>query len=74
MKRLLSTYFQPAKARPPADPAYAEFRNYCKARGITYKVARDGFIEFSDGVCFGHYGDWAETLRGHRTETESPQP
>jgi hypothetical protein len=66
MQQALTKLFTPAAARKPADPAYAEFRAYCKQRGITYKVTRDGFIEFSDGVCFGHYGDWAETLSGHK--------
>ena len=66
LQRSLSGYFKAPATRKPADPAYAEFRAYCKARSITYKVARDGFIEFSDGVCFGHYGDWAETLSGHK--------
>ncbi|MCH9834674.1 hypothetical protein K0U83_03385 [bacterium] len=68
MKQLnsaLTAYFKPAAKRKPADPTYATFRTYCKARGVTYKVARDGFIEFSDGACFAHYGDWAETQRGH---------
>ena len=66
----LNAYFKAPAARKPADPAYAEFRAYCKKRGITYKVARDGFIEFSDGVCFGHYGDWSETLSGHKAEAK----
>jgi hypothetical protein len=28
-------------------------------------LARDGFIEFSDGVCFAHHGDWSETMQRH---------
>lgn len=62
----LTRLFHAPAPRKPADPAYAEFRAYCNAKGLTYKVARDGFIEFSDGVVFGHYGDWAETLSGHK--------
>ena len=65
----LSRYFKPKAARKPADPSYAVFRDYCKRRGITYKLARDGFIEFSDGVAFAHYGDWAETMNGHWSES-----
>lgn len=65
----LNRYFKALKPRKAADPAYAEFRAYCKDKALTYKVARDGYIEFSDGVMFGHYGDWAETLSGHRAAT-----
>jgi len=66
LSNALSSYFKAPAPRKAADPAYAEFRAYCKDKGLTYKVARDGYIEFSDGVMFGHYGDWAETLSGHR--------
>jgi hypothetical protein len=66
----LRRMFKPASTRSKADPAYAAFRAYCRGRGLTYKVARDGFIEFSDGVCFGHYGDWAETLSRHMSEAK----
>lgn len=68
LSRAFGCYFKPPAERKAADPAYAEFRAYCKTKGLTYKVARDGFIEFSDGVVFGHYGDWAETLAGHREQ------
>ena len=64
LQRALSGYFKPTAARKP-DPAYAKFRSYCDGLGVTYKIARDGFIEFSDGVVFGHYGDWSETMQGH---------
>lgn len=69
LRRALDVFFRPATTNKTADPAYAEFRAYCKEKGINYKIARDGFIEFSDGVTFGHYGDWAETLRGHKAES-----
>lgn len=65
----LNSLFKAPKPRKPADPAYAKFRAYCKDKGLTYKVARDGYIEFSDGVVFGHYGDWSETLSGHKAAT-----
>ena len=65
----LNSYFRAPAPRKPADPAYVEFRAYCKAKGLTYKIDRhSGFIDFSDGVSFGHYGDWVETLSGHRAE------
>jgi hypothetical protein len=67
LNQALNSYFKPT-TRKAADPAYAEFRAYCKAKGLTYKIARDGYIEFSDGVTFGHYGDWAETMSGHKAE------
>jgi hypothetical protein len=66
LSRTLNAYFKPEAPRRQKDPHYAAFRAYCKTKGITYKVARDGFIEFSDGVVFAHYGDWAETLSGHK--------
>ena len=67
----LGALFGLGKARPAkaakrvADPAYARLRALVKSRGVTYRIARDGYIEFSDGVCFGHYGDWQETLAGY---------
>lgn len=71
LSRSLTRLFKPAAPRKPADPAYAEFRAYCKAKGLTYKIdPRDAYIEFSDGVMFGHYGDWAETLSGHREASQ----
>ena len=66
LNNALNGYFKTPAPRKVADSAYAEFRAYCKGKGLTYKVARDGYIEFSDGVVFGHYGDWAETLKGHQ--------
>lgn len=66
LQRQLGRMFTPSAPRKPADPAYAAFRTYCKRVGVTYKIARDGYIEFSDGVMFGHYGDWAETMDGHQ--------
>lgn len=72
LSNALNSYFKAAPARKPADPTYAEFRAYCKAEGVTYKVARDGYIEFSDGVMFGHYGDWAETMSGHKAARNEP--
>lgn len=69
LTQALAGYFKAPAPRKPTDPAYAEFRAYCSERGLTYKIARDGFIEFSDGMMFGHYGDWAETLSGHKGVT-----
>lgn len=69
LRNSLSIYFKPTAARKPADPSYAEFRAYCKTEGITYRIARDGFIEFSDGESFGHYGDWSETMTRHQSRS-----
>lgn len=65
MQQALGRLFKPQAGRKPADPHYAKFRAYCKGKGLTYKVARDGYIEFSDGAVFGHYGDWSETQARH---------
>lgn len=61
---------KPAAARKPkatakVNPNYIAFRKYCKDKGLTYKVAYDNYIEFSDGISFPHYGCWDETMHRH---------
>lgn len=61
---------KPIEARKPkattkVNPNYLAFRKYCKDKGLTYKVAYDDYIEFSDGVSFPHYGCWDETMHRH---------
>jgi len=58
------------KPKAKTDESYLEFRKYCNERGLTYEIARDGYIEFSDGLAFPHYGDWNETLLRHQQESE----
>lgn len=62
---------KPEEARKPkakANVSYLAFRKYCKDQGLTYKVAYDSYIEFSDGISFPHYGDWDETMHRHDDE------
>jgi hypothetical protein len=56
------------KPKAKVDSSYLEFRKYCKEQGLTYKLAYDDYIEFSDGFEFPHYGDWNETLDRHKEE------
>lgn len=60
---------KPSEARKPkaskVNPSYLEFRKYCKDKGLTYKIAYDNYIEFSDGISFPHYGCWSETMYRH---------
>lgn len=42
--------------------AYAAFRRECQRRGLTYRMTRDGYIEFSNGTAIPHYNYWAESL------------
>lgn len=64
---------KPAVAKKPkakADESYLEFRKYCNEQGVTYEIARDGYIEFSDGIQFPHYGCWYETLERYKNESK----
>lgn len=59
----------PADARrpkPKVNESYRAFRAYCKERGLTYEIAYDDYIEFSDGIQFPFYGDWDEVLERHQ--------
>lgn len=58
----LSRLFSPPKQQAKKQPEYAAFRAECKRLGVTYKIARDGYIELSDGRAFTYYGDWFEAL------------
>lgn len=63
LRRELSAIFAAPAPRKPSNPSYAAFRVEVAARGLTYRIADDGFIEFSDKrEPIAHYGDWAETL------------
>ena len=68
LSQALTGYFKPKSER---DPSYATFRQEMKKRGITYKIARDGYAEFSDGIVCGHYGNWAETLSSYLDAVET---
>lgn len=59
---------KPEEARKPkskVSECYLAFRKYCKEQGLTYEIAYDNYIEFSDGISFPHYGDWSETMHRH---------
>jgi hypothetical protein len=58
-----------APDRAGINEAYVDFRNYCKDRGLTYTIAHDGYIEFSDGIAFPHYRCWQETQQRHSEES-----
>lgn len=65
---------KPAAAEKPkaaVNESYLEFRKYCKDHGVTYEIARDGYIEFNGGsVQFPHYGCWYETLERYKNEAQ----
>ena len=68
LSRELSRMFTPQAARKPSNASYAAFRAEVTARGLTYRIAGDGYIEFSDGrEPIAHHGDWAETLSAFLT-------
>lgn len=54
------------KPKPKCNESYRAFRAYCKERGLTYEIAYDDYIEFSDGIQFPFYGDWDEVLERHQ--------
>jgi hypothetical protein len=61
----------PADARKPkltrkVDENYRAFRQYCKEQGLSYEIAHDDYIEFSDGIQFPWYGCWSEALERHQ--------
>lgn len=55
----LGSIFGATQSAP--KPGYAKFRSVAQAKGLTYKIANDGYIEFSNGECIPHYGCWIET-------------
>lgn len=58
------------KPKAKADESYLEFRKYCNEQGVTYEIARDGYIEFNGGsIQFPHYGCWYETLERYKNES-----
>ena len=65
---------KPAVAKKPkakSDESYLEFRKYCNEQGVTYEIARDGYIEFNGGsIQFPHYGCWYETLERYKNESK----
>lgn len=54
------------KPKPKDNEDYRAFRAYCKERGLTYKLAGDRYIDFSDGIAFPFYGCWNEALERHQ--------
>jgi 2-C-methyl-D-erythritol 2,4-cyclodiphosphate synthase len=65
----------PADARKPkltrkVDENYRAFRQYCKEQGLSYEIAHDDYIEFSDGIQFPWYGCWSEALERHHSVTD----
>lgn len=71
---------KPAVAKKPkatVDQSYREFREYCEDQGVTYTIARDGYIELRGRFCpaggiiqFPHYGCWHETLERFKNELQ----
>lgn len=71
---------KPAVAKKPkttVDRSYLEFRKYCNDQGVTYQIARDGYIELRGSFCpaggiiqFPHYGCWHETLERFKDEVK----
>ena len=65
---------KPAVSKKPkstVDRSYLEFRKYCNDQGLTYEIARDGYIEFNGGrIQFPHYGCWYETLERLKDEVK----
>ena len=64
-RKLAPTEFE-LKRKRQDQAVYRMFRALCKKHGITYKIAPDCYIDLvaPDGstFCYGHYGDWSETL------------
>lgn len=55
----LGGMFYAAQSEP--KPGYPEFRRVVRSKGLSYKLAGDGYIELSNGECVPHYGCWIET-------------
>ncbi len=71
LQQMLNQVFAPPPRRREPDPTYRTFRAQLKKLGVTYRIAGDSYIEFSDGIAFGHYGDWEENLVRYLDERET---
>lgn len=68
LQRELGRMFKAPAPRKPTESGYLAFRAEVAARGLTYTIAKDGYIDFSDArEPIAHYGDWQETLSAFLT-------
>jgi hypothetical protein len=57
----LSAYFSPeAPVAKRNQQAYRRFLRVVSAAGLSYNIAKDGFIELSNKQSVPFYGDWNE--------------